>query len=288
MINEGDAHLVYSAILSSGATEMYQVPTDGKSATVDSNGREVAVRIAQLIASGEIGLGQRIGSERDLAIRFNVSRGVLRSALNLLEESGTIRRTRGRSGGTFVNDKRVERDLSSIVGLPYLLKSQGIIAGTRVIRTAITEANGVVASALGLAIGELVFEILRIRLANGSPISLESACFPVDRFPGLLDQQLGGSLYEVIEEFYGVKPIEAIEKIEVKISENYESKILGVDIGVPLFVITRTTVDSEGVAFEYSIDLFRSDRTLIYARSFGATALSTVSRPWDRAETART
>lgn len=246
------------------------------------DGREVAVRIAHIIASGEIGLGQRIGSERDLAVRFNVSRGVLRTALDLLEESGTIRRTRGRSGGTFVNDKRVERDLSSIVGLPYLLKSQGIIAGTRVIRTATTEANGVVASALGIGIGELIYEILRIRLANGSPISLEHASVPVDRFPGLLDQPLGGSLYEIIEKNYGVKPLEATEKIEVKISETYESKILGVQVGAPLFVITRTTLDCEGVPFEYSIDLFRSDRTLIYARSFGGSFANQIDHPWER------
>ncbi len=280
MIEHTDTESVLDSILHFERASATRTHPQDDTPSLDSSGREVAVKIAQLIASGDVGLGQRIGSERDLAVRFNVSRGVLRSALDLLEESGTIRRTRGRAGGTFVNDKRIERDLSSIVGLPYLLKSQGIIAGTRVIRTAIAEADGVVASALGIR--QLVIEILRIRLANGSPISLESASVPVDRFPGLLDQPLGGSLYELLENKYGVKPCEAMEKIEVKISENYESKILGVPVGAPLFVITRTTVDTDGLVFEYSLDLFRSDRTLIYARSFGGTSRSESGTPWER------
>src|SRR3546814_4425449 len=47
---------------------------------------------------------------------------------------------------------------------------------------------------------DFVVEIQRLRLADGSPISLELAQFPADAFPGLLEQQLGGSIYERSEE----------------------------------------------------------------------------------------
>ena len=53
--------------------------------------------------------------------------------------------------------------------------------------------------ALGLAADDFVIEIQRVRLADGSPISLESAQFPADAFPGLLEQQLGGSLGTVAD-----------------------------------------------------------------------------------------
>ena len=233
-----------------------------------ASGRVLAA-LAARIATGEYAVGARLGVERALAAEFGVPRSAVRVALGRLEEDGVVRRVRGRNGGAYVSDRRVERDLTSIVGLPHLLKAQGMIAGTRVIRAAITEAAGLVAGSLHLAPGELVFQILRIRLANGAPISLESAHFPVERFPGLLEQPLGGSLYDVLAESYQVKAFEATERIGVHLADPDEALILEVEPGSPLFEVCRVTVDPEGQAFEYSIDLFRSDRTLIYVRSFG-------------------
>ena len=60
-----------------------------------------------------------------------------------------------------------------------------------------------------------MLEIVRVRLADGEPISLERALFPAERFPGLLDRSLGGSLYELLETHYGLVPGEAEERIEV-------------------------------------------------------------------------
>ncbi len=231
---------------------------------------EIAMMLSEIIASGEIGPDKKIGTERELAQRFGVTRNLLRGALAILEESGTIRREKGRSGGTYLNDKRLERDLSSIVGLPQLLKSQGMVAGTRVIRTALAEADAIVANQLSIDIGDYIFEITRIRLGNGAPISLEHMILPADRFPGLLDRPLGGSIYELIALEYNVKPLEATERIEVRPAEPSEAQILSVSEGSPLFFVTRTTKDVDGQPFELSHDLFRTDRVLIYVKSFGS------------------
>ena len=53
--------------------------------------------------------------------------------------------------------------------------------------TATLGADAETAEALGLEEGELVLELLRVRLADERPISLERARFPAARFPGLLD-----------------------------------------------------------------------------------------------------
>lgn len=52
--------------------------------------QQVADRIAGLIRKGEVTTGQRLPPERDLAIRFKVSRPVVREALVALELSGAI------------------------------------------------------------------------------------------------------------------------------------------------------------------------------------------------------
>jgi DNA-binding FadR family transcriptional regulator len=52
--------------------------------------QQVADQIAVLIKNGEVKTGQRLPPERDLAIRFKVSRPVVREALVALELSGSI------------------------------------------------------------------------------------------------------------------------------------------------------------------------------------------------------
>jgi GntR family transcriptional regulator len=53
-----------------------------------------------------------------------------------------VRRVPGRGGGTFVAKGKIERDLSRIVGVPALLRSQGVVAGTRVLSARLAPADG--------------------------------------------------------------------------------------------------------------------------------------------------
>jgi GntR family transcriptional regulator len=242
---------------------------------------EVRRRILTQMSSGELVPGQRLGAERDLAVQFGVSRSTLRQALAALESAGVVHRVPGRGGGTFVAHGKVERDLSRVVGVPQLLRRQGIVAGTRVVSTAMVSADDATVAALELDPGRFVLDVVRIRLADGRPISLEHARLPADRFPGLLDLPLGGSVYELLEQHFGVRPDEALERIEVVQAESDEARILGVAPGAPLLSVSRVTRDTEGVAFEFSHDLFRADRTRIVVRTSGTagTAGSARHRP---------
>ncbi len=219
------------------------------------------------IQRGLLRPGARLGAERDLAQRLGVSRSTVRQALAALESAGAVRRVPGRGGGTFVRAQKVERDLSRVVGVPALLRAQGMTSGTRIVTTAIAKADEETASALELGPGAYVVNVVRIRLADGLPISLEHVRLPADRFPRLLDLPLGGSLYDVLEEHYETVPGEAEEHIEVVPAGEDEASILGTDPGAPLFSITRSTRDADGVVFEYSHDLFRADRTVISVRT---------------------
>jgi GntR family transcriptional regulator len=240
----------------------------------EANGNPVSEDVRQAlldhISSGKLKAGQRLGSERDLATELRVSRSSLRQALALLEQTGAVRRVPGRGGGTFVSQPKIERDLSHVVGVPALLRAQGFTAGTRVVSTGLTAAGEATARELGIGSNELVFDIVRLRLADGIPISLEHARFPAARFPGLLERSLGGSMYEMLESDYGVRPCDATERIEVVIGAEHEVSILEVEPKAPLMSITRTTEDESGVPFEFSHDLFRADRTRIVVHSSNA------------------
>ncbi len=100
-------------------------------------------RPVELIASGSLRGGQRLGAERDLAVEFGVSPSTLRRALGALEQDGQVRRVPGRGGGTFVTATKVDRDLSRIVGVPALLRDQGFLAGSRVLSASVVVADAV-------------------------------------------------------------------------------------------------------------------------------------------------
>ena len=220
--------------------------------------------------------GERMGAERELAERLGVSRSTIRAALADLERTGVIRRTRGRGGGIFVAERKVERDLTSLAGLPAYLRRQGFESDARVLSTATVEADPETRDALGLPAGALLLEIVRVRLADGEPISLERAMFPAERFPGLLDRSLAGSLYELLQQEFGLVPGEAEERIEVVAAGAAEARLLGAGRGAPLLAVARTAWDAEGRAFERSHDLFRGDRARIVVRARSAPAAPTL------------
>jgi GntR family transcriptional regulator len=230
--------------------------------------------LAERIAAGQLRPGQRLGAERALAADLGVSRATLRQALAVLADGGVVRRVPGRGGGTFVSKDKIERDTSQVVGVPALLRSQGVVAGTRVLSAGLSAADEPVARALGLRRGDLVVDLNRIRLADGSPIVVEHARFPADRFLGLLELPLGGSVYELLDEHFGTHPAEAVERIEVVTASPDEAQVLDVPPGSPLLAITRTTTDAAGVPIEFSQDLFRGDRIRIVVRTPGAAGAS--------------
>jgi GntR family transcriptional regulator len=228
---------------------------------------EVRRRLLDQISRGQPRPGERLGAERDLALELGVSRSTVRQALGALEAAGVVRRVPGRGGGTFVRGQKVERDLSKVVGVPALLRAQGMTSGSQVVSTRLAAADEETAAALDLPADAYVVDLVRIRLADGTPISLEHVRLPASVFPGLLDLPLGGSLYELLEEHFQTTPGEAVEHIEVTPAGEDEASILGVEPGAALLSITRTTRDDDGVVFEYSHDLFRADRTVITVRT---------------------
>jgi GntR family transcriptional regulator len=151
-----------------------------------------------------------------------------------------------------------------------LLRDQGFAAGTRVVSVGVRPAGNQAAEALHISPGSFIVDLVRIRFADQAPISLEQAMLPADRVPDLPAKDLSGSLYELLDREYGIRPGEATERIEVTAAGPQEAAILEIAAGQPVLAITRTTTDPQGAVFEYSRDLFRADRTRMLVRTAGS------------------
>ena len=71
---------------------------------------EVAVqRLAQAIKLGALKSGARLPPERELVERLGVSRTTLREGIRALQQQGYLKTSRGRSGGTFIVQRRIRQ-----------------------------------------------------------------------------------------------------------------------------------------------------------------------------------
>ena len=233
---------------------------------------DVRRRILSMLAQGTLRPGSRLGTEREMAERFAVSRSTLRSALLPLGRAGVLERRAGRNGGTFVRADVVQRHAAELAGLPARLRSGGHTSATRVLATDRRPATPAEAIALEIESGAEVFAIRRLRFADGVPLSVDYACFPVEQVPDLLEQPLGGSLYELFAVRYRLVPVSSTETIEVVSASPREAHWLGIPNRRPLLAITRITRDGADRPFEYAYDLFRADRVRLTATTSSVAA----------------
>jgi GntR family transcriptional regulator len=187
----------------------------------------------------------------------------LRHALGELARRGLVTRSVGRGGGTFVAEPKLEQDLTTLAGFSEQLRRHGMTPGARVLAAAEHPAGPATAAALEISEEDSVYGVRRIRLADGRPIVLERSLFPAGRFPGMLDSRLDGSLYELLEVRYGLRPHRARECLEPVIAGVREAEALEVTEGAPLMLVERTAYARSGEPVEFARDLFRGDRTRV-------------------------
>ena len=143
----------------------------------------------------------------------------LRQALGSLEQQGWIERRRGRSGGNFIREPRIEVDLTGLPGFTEQMRRANVRAGARVVRAGLVDADADVAEGLEAVSGRSrCIEIVRVRSARRQPLALEETYLPAHLFPGLLDHKLTGSLYELMRSAYDLAPDRAVEWLEPEIA----------------------------------------------------------------------
>ncbi|GAA2536400.1 GntR family transcriptional regulator [Mycolicibacterium diernhoferi] len=231
---------------------------------------DVRRRILSMLASGALRPGSRLGTEREMADSFAVSRSTLRSALLPLSQAGVLERRTGRAGGTFIRADVVQRNAAEQSGLPARLHSTGHTSATTVLAADHRPATPAEAAALEVPDGTPIFAIRRLRYADGVPLSVDLSCFVAARTADLLEQPLDGSIYELLRERYGLQPDYTTETIEVVSASPREADWLQIAQRQPLLAITRVTRDSAGRPYEHAYDLFRADRVRLTATSSGA------------------
>ncbi|MDQ1286715.1 MAG: GntR family transcriptional regulator, N-acetylglucosamine utilization regulator [Actinomycetota bacterium] len=212
------------------------------------------------LAENHLGPDALIPSERDLMTQYGVSRATVREAIGQLVSEGRLYRIHGK--GTFVGRERVESQLH-LASFTEDMRRRGLDPATLVRSVVEQEATEAVRAALGLAEGEHVWCVERLRLAGGVPMAFEVGHHPVTLLPGLVGQDLSASIYTLFSTRYGLTIDRGEQTVWAEVADRVNAALLGVPAGAPLMVFRRTS-SAGSTPVEYVTSWYRGDRYQVH------------------------
>ncbi len=203
--------------------------------------------------------GQAIPPEPELEARFQVSRITVRKAIDDLVIEGLLVRQQGR--GTFVQRPKLTHELNMITSWTEQLMALGYTPRTLPLEIEEIDPPQRVAYNLGLGPRQRVFALRRLRLVAEEPVTLMVNYLPAQLVPGL-DAKVSRreSLYETLEQEYGLIPARAVDTVETRSATDDEAKRLKIEHWAPVLCVTRVSYLGDGRPLEVGIAISRGDR----------------------------
>ena len=206
--------------------------------------QQIKALIVQSLQSGEWKPGELIPSEVELAVRYKVSQGTVRKAIDELSAENLVVRRQGK--GTFVathHEARVQfRFLKLMPDAGEAHPPENQIVDVKRLR-----GPAEVARVLDIKSGDSVVCIKRVQIFDGVPTILEEIWLPGAPFKGLTAERLAeykGPMYGLFETEFGTQMIRATEKLKAAIADEAVATQLGISVGTPVLNVER-------VAFTY-------------------------------------
>lgn len=221
--------------------------------------RQIKELMIKSLEAGEWRPGDAIPSEAELAVRFNVSQGTARKAIDEMAAENLLVRRQGK--GTFV---ATHSDPRSFFRFLRLVPDHGTLESvhqSEPLSCAPMQATEEVAKQLQIQPGDPVIAAERLMSFDGSPVVLDEIYLLGELFQGLTLERLRAydrSLYSLFETAFGVRMIRAEEHIRAVAADERLAKILAVEIGSPLLLVER-------VAYSYG------DKPVEWRRGFYST-----------------
>jgi GntR family transcriptional regulator len=191
---------------------------------------------------GEWHPGEAIPSETDLAVRFQVSQGTVRKAIDELAAENLLVRRQGK--GTYVATHTEER--SSLIRFLRIRREDGREEhpASRLLEVRRGKAAAEVARLLELKTGDALVILRRVLEYSGEPVVLDEISLPAALFKGLTKAKVDayrGSMYSFFETQCGVRMIRAREHVSAIAADAQTAEILHVKANSPVLAVERVT-----------------------------------------------
>lgn len=212
--------------------------------------------IEDAISRGVINPGDALPSERDLAIRADVSRVTVRKAVQHLVRDGILVQRHG--SGTFVAPQthRVEQSLSQLTSFAEDMARRGMAVRSVWLDRGLYHPSPEETVVLGLSPSQQVARVSRLRITGEQPLAIERAALSGDVLPD--PDQVGTSLYAHLEKS-GNRPVRAIQRIRAATVSTDDAKLLDVPESAAVLHIERISYLASGRVIEFTRSVYRGD-----------------------------
>ncbi len=210
--------------------------------------------IQQGIENGALVPGDRLPSERELAVAKGLSRMTVRQALSELVAAGALYREQGR--GTFVSARKMQQ--RNIASFSETVRVRGFKPSTRVLEFSSVRPPGEIAQRLMVPDAE-VYRALRIRLADATPVAVEEVFIPFHICPGLKREDLSGSLYRLMTETFGHRIGSADSSVSALLPGARYQQYLQIPRNTPVLKINSLYYSASGATLYYERAIYRAD-----------------------------
>jgi len=220
---------------------------------------EIVERIECLIIEHQLKPGDRLPSERELCELWDCNRMTFRAAVKRLVAEGKI--VTVPATGNFVAPAKLERYLQDLTSFSDFVMKKGYRIDNRLISSRTIPATAKMAEKLHIPAGSEVYELVRLRRVDDTPITLETAQVPCAKFEGIQQYDFVRlSLYGVLERKYSVIFGGGTEEISITYADAGEAALLEVEEGEALFYLKGLTWDENKDPIEIIKSVSRTDR----------------------------
>lgn len=218
-------------------------------------------QIRQDIEAGKWQIGERIPSERDLAVSFNVSRMTLRQAIQTLVDEGILERRIG--AGTYVANQKVQERVSGVTSFTDLMLAQGKAPSSKTISYHVAKPSLSEAEKLRLEDGNQVLRMERIRYADEVPISFEVATVPYELVKDFSKRDVTRSFYHVLEKS-GYHIGGAQQTVSAMLASERIAEFLQIKRNDAILRMRQVSFLQDGTPFEYVRTQYVGERFEFY------------------------
>ena len=202
------------------------------------------------IQEGTYPYGTALPAERELAESFGLNRSTVRAAIQTLVEEGLLKKVQGK--GTFVMRHTRDNAYTHFRGMSELLKNHGYVPSSRILYTGPTPAGYKLSHLLQVGEDTVLYRIMRLRLGNGLPVSIENTFVPYELIPDIED--IDFQIYSLYDAFAmnslriaGIQQVFSTTRVR-----NSEAKYLNAENGSPVVSIAITSASEENGIIEYT------------------------------------
>ena len=218
---------------------------------------QIRDRVLGWIATGELQPHDRLLSERELVIKFGVSRMTVHRTIHDLVKEGILYTRVGK--GTFVSGIRFEQD-QLLTGFTEEMETLKHRVHSIVRNFETLSATSSIAKELDIQAGLAVYRLERVRLIDDVPIAIETAFIPSQLCPDLKRYDFSSeSLYAVLKRDYGMRLVRAEQEMIAALANEQEHQVFRTSHPSAVLRMRRRTYTNQSLVVEYVESVYRGD-----------------------------